>query len=221
MPVRILPLVNDEIYHTLNRGVAQLPVFRNRGDYERFLNSVELYRFQNPPINCSRFISLTRDEREKKLKSLTEQVEILAYCLMPNHFHFILKQNKENGIFEFVHRVATSYGKYFNEKYKRRGPLFEGRFKTTRVESEPQLLHLSRYIHLNPYSASLVKNIEGLIEYSYSSLREYLELGEKNICRKKIIMKAFGNSIEKYKNFIADRADYQRHLQIIKDQILE
>ena len=99
--------------------------------------------------------------------------------------------------------------------------MFEGRFKTTRVESEPQLLHLSRYIHLNPYSASLVKNIEGLIEYSYSSLREYLELGEKNICRKKIIMKAFGNSIEKYKNFIADRADYQRHLQIIKDQILE
>ena len=221
MPARQLPLVNGEIYHILNRGVAHSPVFVNRYDYKRFINSIKLYQFQSPPVNCSRFINLTENEKEKNLKNLTKQVEILSYCLMPNHFHLILKQKEENGIAEFMRYSANSYGKYFNEKHNRKGPLFEGRFRAVRVESEEQLLHLGRYIHLNPYSAFLVKKIEDLFDYPYSSMREHLGLSDERLCQKEIIMKAFGGSIKKYKNFIVDQADYQQRLQFIKHQTLE
>jgi len=221
MPIRQLPLVNEEIYHILNRGVARAHIFKNRYDYKRFISGIKLYQFQNPPINCSRFVNLTESEKEKNLKNLTKQIEILSYCLMPNHFHLILKQKEENGIAEFMRHVADSYGKYFNEKHKRKGPLFEGRFRAVRVENEEQFLHLNRYIHLNPHSAFLVKKIEDLFDYPHSSLKEYLELDNSNLCQKELVMEAFGNSIEKYKNFIIDQANYQQHLQIIKHQILE
>lgn len=224
MPVRTTPLVTGEVYHIVNRGVASTHIFRRRYDHQKFTQIFLYYQNAGPPVRFSKLRELPGTEKERILKELKRKknflVEIIAYCLMPNHFHFILKQIKDNGIADFIRLSTNSYSHYFNIVCKRKGPLFEGRFKAVRVETNSQLLHLSRYVHLNPYSSFLVKTINELIEYPYSSLPEYLGLLETNIYQGEIILSFFSGS-EDYKRFVFDRADYQRSLEEIKHQLLE
>ena len=117
--------------------------------------------------------------------------EIVAYCFMPNHFHFLLKQKANDGISKFIANFTNSYGRYFNSKNKRNGPLFQNRFRATRIETEQQLLHVSRYIHLNPYSAYLVKNLKELEVYPYSSLPEYIGKTDSEFCYKENVLHYF------------------------------
>ena len=133
---------------------------------------------------------------------------------MPNHFHFLLKQTAEEGIAKFMSNFQNSYTRYFNTRHNRVGPLFQGPFRAVRVETDEQLLHLSRYIHLNPYSSFVVKNIKDLEEYQWSSFKEYLGK-EKGFCQKEIVMSFFKNP-QDYRKFVFDQADYQRELQKIK-----
>ena len=139
---------------------------------------------------------------------------------MPNHIHLLLKQVTDNGITDFMWKVSDSYTHYFNIKKSRKVPLFEGRFKSVRIESEQQLLHVSRYIHLNPYSSGLVKKISELKDYAYSSLPEYFGLIKNGICQKDIVLSYFKKP-GSYKDFIVGQADYQRELEILKHVILE
>src|SRR5438132_12702278 len=111
---------------------------------------------------------------------------------MPNHFHFILKQRKENGISIFISLLINSYTKYFNTKYTRVGALLQGAFKSVIVESDEQLIHLSRYVHLNPRVSGLTKNLES---YPWSSYKEYLSVPE--LCESKIILDLF-HSYQEY-----------------------
>lgn len=185
---------------------------------------IPFYKNDNLPFKYSKFLSLPVRKRamvwEKIVKAKDFLVEIIAYCLMPNHFHFLLKQRKENGIRQFVGNVANSYTKYFNTKRERTGPLFQGRFKAVRVETDRQLLHLSRYIHLQPFSSYLVKSLEELIEYPYSSFPQYLGKTKEGLCMKEEVLDHF-KSREKYKMFVFDNADYQRKLERIKHLLLE
>jgi len=221
MPARHQLLVNGGFYHVFNRGVASLPFFNRDLDYKKFIKIFSFYRFNVPLLKFSRFSSLPIDLKEKKLEKGRPLVEILAYCLMPNHFHFLLKQVADKGIAQFVMRLSDSYAKYFNTRVGRKGPLFEGRFRAVEVDNEQQLLHLSRYVHLNPYSAFVVKKIEDLFTYPYSSLDEYLRLTGKKICNTEIVMNSFASNIERYKNFLVDQADYQQNLQMIKSQLID
>lgn len=163
------------------------------------------------------------DERQRVLTDLLRKkdflVEIIAYCLMPNHFHLILKQLEENSISKFMARFTDSYTRYFNVRNKRNGPLFQGRFKAIRVETDNQLFHLTRYIHLNPYSSFVIKTIPELLSYQYSSFWEYLS-DSPLICSKKIVLNQFKN-VETYRKFVLDQADYQRKLDEIKHLLLE
>lgn len=224
MPARVLPLVTNEIYHIINRGNASVPIFKVKHDHQRFIQTFLYYQNINPPIRFSKFTKLNNTNRGKILRELKEKkkflVELIAYCLMPNHFHFLLRQNKEDGILNFIRLSTNSYSRYFNTKYRRRGSLFEGRFKAVRIETDNQLLHVSRYIHLNPYSSYLVKNFESLLSYPFSSLPEYLGNVREGVCQKEIILEHFPNA-GKYKEFVSDRADYQRSLEEIKHQLLE
>lgn len=224
MPYRKIPLVNGEFYHILNRGIASQPVFLNHRDYQRIMNSVLFYQNANLPLKYSRFLSLPLKERESLWKRITTVkdflVEIIAFSFMPNHFHFLLRQTKENGIREFIGNLINSYTKYFNIKRKREGPLFQGRFKAIRLETEEQLWHLSRYIHLQPYTSFIVKTLPELNVFPYSSFPEYLEETREEICSKEIILNSFKTS-EKYKQFVFDNADYQRKLEKIKHLLLE
>ena len=147
-------------------------------------------------------------------------VEIIAYCLMPNHLHLLLKQLEENGISIFMSNLTNSYTRFFNTKQKRKGPLFQGKFKGVRIETDEQLFHVSRYIHLNPYSSFVLKSLEELESYPYSSLPEYLGLKKEIHCKTEIILNNFKN-IQSYEDFVFDRAGYQRELEKIKHLAIE
>jgi len=143
-------------------------------------------------------------------------VEIICYCLMPNHFHFLLKQTTDNGIREFVRKATDSYAKYFNILHDRTGPLFQGNFKAVRIENNNQLLHVSRYIHLNPVTAYLTEEPS---EYRWSSYREYAE-NISRICSKDIVLSQF-RSPRAYQRFVIDLADYTKKINRIEHLLLE
>lgn len=224
MPVRTTPLVTAEVYHIVNRGVASTPIFRRRYDHQKFTQIFLYYQNAGPPVRFSKLRELPGTEKERVLEELKRKknflVEIIAYCLMPNHFHFILKQVKDNGIADFIRLSTNSYSHYFNIVSKRKGPLFEGRFKAVRIETDTQLLHISRYIHLNPYSSFLINGLKNLLNYPFSSLMEYLGSSQISICHKEIILSQFSGS-KQYEDFVLNQADYQRSLEEIKHQILE
>ncbi|KKQ28340.1 MAG: hypothetical protein US48_C0040G0001 [Candidatus Levybacteria bacterium GW2011_GWA2_37_36] len=226
MPYRKVVLAPQQIYHIFNRGVAALPIFLNFKDYFRFLRLVDYYRFSNTSLSFSRLISLPKEERGKILIELKKKnsihVEIITYCLMPNHFHFLLKQITDKGISIFMRNLQNSYVKYFNIKNERAGPLFQSMFKGVRVETDEQLLHVSRYIHLNPSTAYLVEP-ENLEDYRWSSFLEYLSdkfNSSHSFLSPKIILDFF-NKKDDYKKFVLDQASYQRELNKIKHLVLE
>lgn len=134
---------------------------------------------------------------------------------MPNHFHLQVRQLKENGISIFMSQVLNSYTKYFNTKYERVGALFQGAFKSVLIETDEQLIHLSRYIHLNPVVSGISKNPE---DYHWSSYHEYLE--EPVLCSPSEVLNFF-QSKEKYKEFVQDQIEYGTILEILKHQTLE
>ena len=223
MPIREDPLVDGEIYHIINKGVASMSIFIDDRHYQRFLETALYYQHKNPPLRYSYFERLAQADKADALLKLSQAkkfVDIICFCLMPNHFHFLLKQVADNGISEFMRKFSESYTHYFNVKHSRKGPLFQGRFKSVRIESEQQLLHVSRYIHLNPYSSGIVKTVADLKKYYYSSLPEYLGLTKNEICQKEIVTGYFQKP-GSYQEFVFEQADYQRELALIKHLLLE
>lgn len=208
MPYRKTPLVTGEIYHVFNRGVARLPIFEDKRDYNRFLETLYYYQFQGPKPQFSqikRFKDLNFEKNQKI-------VEIICYCLMPNHYHFMIKQLQDNGISEFINKLSNSYTKYFNTRHERVGPLLQGQFKAVRVETEEQLLHLSRYIHLNPIVSFLFKDLR---EYFYSSYLAFIDVRQDKICTKELVISMFKTPAI-YELFVLDQADYGKTLEQIK-----
>ena len=224
MPGRNIPLVTDQIYHVINRGNASQPIFLDKKDYERAFETISYYQNIHVPVRYSFFLRLPFSEKEKILNKLRDarefSVEIICFCLMPNHIHLLLKQLQNNGISSFMSNFSNSYTRYFNTKNKKFGHLFQGKFKAVRIETDEQLLHVSRYIHLNPYTSYVIKSLKELEKYSYSSLSEYLDLTQKDFCSKKLIIGQFKTS-SSYSKFIFDHAGYQRELDNIKHLILE
>ena len=129
MPGRITPLVNDEFYHIYNRGSEKRTIFQQPRDYKRFQQTFYYYQFPGPKLRFSNFAK----EELFKTSFNNGMVEVICYCLMPNHFHFLIKQLKDNGISIFMSQLSNSYTKYFNTKYKRVGPLLQGAFKAVLV----------------------------------------------------------------------------------------
>ncbi len=226
MPKRTTPLVTTNIYHIYNRSIDQRIVFKNKGDYERALKTFNYYSHSLPNPKLSIFLRLPVEYQNKILEKFIDEDEKLitpiSFCLMPDHFHFLITQNKDGGISKFAADFQNSYTKYFNEKYHRLGPIFLSRFKAVRIENESQLLHVSRYIHLNPYSSGLVKNLKELSQYQWSSLGEYLSPTSfaENICDKTIILNHFKRAA-RFRYFTFSQAGYQRSLKSIRNILLE
>lgn len=223
MPYRKSVIVSGEVYHVFNRGIAGMPVFSAIIHFRRFLDLINYYRFKDTPVSFSKLKKINNEARQNILDDLVkkknQQVEILAFCLMDNHFHFLLKQVSDRGIVKFISNLQNSYAKYFNAKTKRSGPLFQPMFKTVRVITDEQLLHVSRYIHLNPATGYLVK-IEELEAYPWSSLPCYLELLEYPFVDQGVISSLIKDR-RKHKEFVLNQAKYQRELGKIKHLMLE
>ncbi len=159
-------------YHLYNRGLNKQKIFHHQKDYEKLLN---------------------------KLSSLLLAGDwiIYAYCLMPNHYHFLVEERK-TPIAKLIGRLFTSYGVFFNKKYQRNGPLFADRFKSKIVQKDSYFLEVSRYIHLNPVEAKLVKAPE---DYPYSSLGEYAGKYHRNIINLEKVTTLLGDHKYRLENY--------------------
>lgn len=217
MPGRDIPLATDEIYHVFNRGITDLIVFPDDRYYQRALETISFYRYKKYTHRFSYYVRLSQTKKDEIFQygDHQTQVSILSYCLMPNHFHFVIRQTRDQGIQNFISLFSNSYTRYFNTKKRRIGPVFQGKFKSVRVESEEQLIHVCRYVHLNPYSSGLVKATADLEGYSYSSYKEYLHPESPRICNTQEILGLFPDR-EEYRKFVSDYSDYQRQLELVK-----
>lgn len=217
------PIVNG-VYHLLNRGNYSQDIFTNKRDYRRFMKTVFYYQNSSPPLRFSHYIRLPPKERALINTRLGQKtswlVKLHCYCLMPNHFHFLVTQMKPFGVEKFMGNIQNSYTRYINTKNERPGTLFQGPYRLVPVETDEQLLHLSRYIHLNPFSAGLVTNLKDLENYPWSSYLDYLGVTKNSLVDLKPLADFFNDSRE-YCQFVENQANYQKELERIKHLALD
>ena len=214
------PLVTGEYYHLFNRGVNKQPIFFTKVDYKHTMGILNYYTYKNLP-SYSKYLVMSNEHRATASSHAVEKiVEVACVCLMPNHFHLLVRQLQDGGITKFMSNFQNSLTKYVNTKNERSGHLLQGEFKSVRIENNTQLLHVSRYIHLNPHTSYVVKNLLELEAYKWSSYPEYIHNTNHNFYNKDIILSQF-KSKDDYKKFVGDQADYQRELAKIKHLLLE
>lgn len=224
MTIRKVPLVVGEIYHVFNRSIARQPIFLTNSDYQRALDVLGFYSYFKAGVRFSHYKRLPKAQKAEFIDNLRnkgeKQVEILAFCLMPNHVHFLIKEIREKGISTFMSNFQNSYAKYFNLKSDRTGSLFQTMFKAVRIETDEQLIHVARYIHLNPLTAYILKDIEDLTIYPWSSFPIYRGKFTSDVVNIKTILEYF-SSLDEFIKFTKDQITYQRELDRIKHLVLE
>lgn len=208
---------SDGIYHVLNRGVDKRQIFLDDRDCLRFI--YDLYEFNNyrTSPNNGRFFTNTNllNPEGQSAREREPLVDILAFCLMPNHYHLLLKQLSEDGLVKFLSKLNTGYAKYFNQRYKRIGTLFQGRFKSISIVNEPHFIHIPYYIHCNPLDlitpkwrerkiSNPGKAINFLNNYRWSSHLDFC--GKHNfpaITKRDFLLEVFGGE-KKYRQEIEE-----------------
>ncbi len=206
-------LVSENIYHIYNRGVEKRVLFVSEQDYQRFIDGLIIFNDSKPVIN-SKF--RTKDIKNGSYKRKT-LVDILAFCLMPNHYHLLLRQRVNGGITEFMRKLGVGYANFFNLKHERVGSLFQGKFKSVLIDDESQFMYIPFYIHLNPMDLIVndwrekgiddsKKAINFLNNYKWSSHSDYIDKSKSSlILQKSFLNNYFGKSYkEDFTDFIKD-----------------
>jgi putative transposase len=214
--------VEDGYYHIYNRGVEKRQIFMDRQDYGVFLSYLKEYLLpKDVKALMKRLGDPNLPSREKrkvinqlKLNNFSEEITLLAYCLMPNHFHFFVKQKSAMSIDKFMNSLCTRYTMYFNRKYKRVGYLFQGEYKAVLVTSETQFLHLSRYIHKQALALQGVA-----LEPQPSSYSDYLGRRKTEWVHPEEVLAYFSktNKNLSYEAFVKEEDDPD----VIRDILLE
>jgi len=236
--MRNIRFVNEEIYHIYNRSVEKREIFVDDQDRFRFIHDLFEFNDEAPAVNLyykrpllqfqSYEAKLRKIEKNHKRKLI---VEILVFTLMPNHFHLLLRQIKENGISEFMHKLGTGYTNYFNQKYKRNGSLFQGTYKAVLIEKDSHFIHIPYYLHSNPLDLKFpewrnkeIKNYKGAMKflenYRWSSFLDYI--GKKNfpsVTQREFLNEFFEGPIEYKKDTMKWLKEMD--LEEIKDLIIE
>jgi len=207
--------IENGVYHIYNRGVEKRKIFQDKQDYAVFCSYLKVYLSPKNIDEISRQLAnpkLSRSEKTRlinmaRLNNFSNEIVLIAYCLMPNHFHLLVKQKSRDTIDKFMNSLGTRYTMYFNRKYDRVGKLYEGTYKAVLVTTDEQLLHLTRYIHKNPTKLS---SAQGDPLYSQpSSLAEYLGLKKTPWVDPKEVLAFFSKTNPKlsYKNFLKSEED--------------
>ncbi len=231
MSMRKLKFVNNSIYHICNRGVEKREVFLDDKDYYRFIHDIYEFNDEKPAENTYyRNLYETGTQRSQRSRSLL--VEILAFCLMPNHFHLLLKQLIDGGVSIFMNKLG-GYSTYFNQKYERVGSLFQGRFRAVRIERQEHFIYIPYYIHLNALDLiepewrkgkikDFNKTVDFLNSYRWSSYLDYT--GKKNfpsIIQKNLLLDSFGSQENYRKETLEWLKNITSNVENIKSLILE
>lgn len=214
-------IVAGNLYHILNRGVDGRKIFIDEKDYFRFVHDLFEFNDENSAFNIGyhftknrknqsidvgrQYIAKSKEREPRKLMA-----EILAFCLMPNHYHLLLRPKKDESVAGFIKKINGGYAKYFNNKYQRAGALFQGKYKSILIEKDAHFIHLPYYIHSNPldlkfpeWRSKEIKNykeaMKFLENYRWSSFPDYI--GKKNfpsVTQRKFLLEFFEGP-EQYK----------------------
>ena len=203
----------EGIYHIYNRGSEGTNIFREEQDYKMFLYYLYIYLVPLKVV-LEHYPSLPFRLR---IHNMNKEVDLLAYCLMPDHIHLLLQPHSNSSIPTFMKQVTNAYTQYINQKYSRSGSLFQGRYKAVGVEKENQFVQICRYIHLNPLADNVVSR---LTDYPYSSLQDYLQPEKESICNRRLLQ-SFFSSPQKHLDFVLDQTDYTKKLSVIKNELIE
>jgi len=196
--------IEDGIYHVYNRGVEKRKIFLDDQDYRVFLHLLKYYLSPIDPKADHPIVTTGNLQlfRPRPLKNLGNEVSLIAYCLMPNHFHLLLKQKPADGMTKLLRRLATTYSMYFNRRYKRVGYLFQGNNKAVLIDNEHAFIHISRYIHLNPQELTRMD----LVSYPYSSYQYFLGRKKADWIKPKLVLSLFNSKIsagcKSYQEFV-------------------
>ncbi|MHB0978235.1 MAG: transposase [Minisyncoccota bacterium] len=204
MPVRKFIFSFDEFYHLYSRGVDKRLIFLDDKDRQRFTRLLFICNGSNPVV-----YKTIQGRALDEIKTGEKLVSIGAYCLMPNHFHLLVKETNEGGIVKFMSKLLTAYSSYFNKKYERTGALFSSEFKAVHIDSDEHLKHMFAYIHMNPLKiinpkwktdrrGNSEENLNFLKEYTFSSYPSYLNnyLEESLILNKDAFPEYFSDTKE-------------------------
>ena len=215
MPSRyvIRNFIDDGYYHVYNRGVEKRVIFLDEQDYNMLLYYLFIY-LMPPKEIIKKYPNLPFRLQGKNLHG---QIELIAYCFMPNHFHFLIKQRNKTSISKFIKQLTNAYTLYFNQKYKRVGALMQGRFKAVGIDNYDLLLHVSRYIHLNPVVSGLIVKPS---DYEYSSYKDFTGEKGKIYCYTEEIL-GENMSSRSYQSFVIDQIGFAKELELIKHLVIE
>ena len=218
--MRKIKFQNGEYYHIFNKGVAGQNIFKEEKDFAKFIYkindhnnvlSMDVRKANAEQKDQRHLVSLDtgcpdEDSRDTqclrtlgvgKPSDIECLVEFICYSLIPNHYHFILRQLADQGISKFMHKLEMGYAKYFNRKYGRLGALFQGKFQAVHIKTNEYVLYLSGYANGNIEIHKIAK----AEEWNWSSYKDYLGLRNGTLCNKEIILSQFKN-VEDYKKYV-------------------
>ncbi|MBI2065860.1 MAG: transposase [Candidatus Zambryskibacteria bacterium] len=213
--MRIIRIAPGEHYHIYNRAINKQVIFHNTGDYFRFLFLILYFqspiKFQQLNRIVKQFVQLVQysvlDIKEEVIRK--RNIELVAFCIMPNHFHLILKELEEGAIATYMQRVLNAYSKYYNTKYEKSGHVFQGPYRAVHVVNDRQLLHLSAYIHRNPREIS--RWFEKENQYPWSSYQDIIGLNRwDNLLLPDVLMGEF-----------KDKKDYDKFVKTSPAKLAE
>lgn len=196
----------DSYYHVYNRSVYGQPLFADDKDYQVFISLFKKHLSSLPASDAFR----------RPIVKLNDSIELLAYCLLPSHFHLLVFNIKEGGLLELMRRSMTAYSMYFNKRHKRRGVLFESSYKAKMIDDEAYLWHISRYIHLNPQDIGA-----DFRTYPNSSYGYYIGDKTADWLSPERILLMHADSQNDYRKFVADYRHRRVELQKLKKLLAE
>lgn len=225
MPAKnsVKEFVADSYYHIYNRGVEKRVIFIDEQDYNVFISYLKTYLVSKDTKKLHSQLANPKtpwSEKDKILKLLrlnnfSDDLKLISYCLMPNHFHLLVIQKDSTTIDRFMNSLCTRYSMYFNRKYKRVGCLFQDVYKAVRVSNDEHLLEISRYIHRNPIPQVLqgdpLQNLRKMEDYMYSSYKDYFGSAPRSWIATQIILEYFSlkgpNTYAAFVSYNDDRND--------------
>lgn len=208
----------QEIHHVFNKSIAGFGIFKDFQNGHRFLKTTDYYNDALAQFSYSKFLRIQAQtvSSDILISKSNPLVKFISYCIMPDHYHFLIKIIRSDINFsKYISDVENSFTRYFNIRFNRKGPLWQSRFKSARIKTNEQLLHVSRYIHLNPTTSHLVEKPE---EWKLSSYKQFIY--DKLILSEIITEISIEDRII-YRKFVENQKDYQRKLKKIKKLLLD
>ncbi|MFC1625386.1 transposase [Patescibacteria group bacterium] len=230
-------MIMTDIYHVITRGVDKRKIFLDNQDRFRFIH--DLFEFNDQELAKTTFYAFSKikkqvvkiEQKEEKKKPRKLLVNLLAFCIMDNHYHLLLVPLVEKGVSKFMKKLNMGYSRYFNTRHQRQGTLFEGRFKRILVKNQSQFIHLPYYIHLNPLDFKFytwrerkIKNyrdaMKFLENYRWSSHLDYMGIKNLPSITQRGFLEDFFDGPKGYKQKIKEWLK-DMDLETIKDLTLE